>query len=446
MMRTVEVLIVIAIIFGAFIAVSAFAVLPTPKQVSPISLNKLASTTLQELNTNYDLSAASFSNSTSVWGPIQVALSASLPPNVIYNMTVYNVTTSPTGVTLYNSAYSISNAQSLGSTSDASNYLVASTNITYNITPQKIGANGGTQTVYILNCSDAPGWWITGYTANSLAQDLVAMLSQYFNQTVVVQNTAQLGQILNGTSLQGETLQNAVIINTDGEAVPIPSGYYSTTGYDSGNNSYANYAYILGQRVLQYNWTWASIVGYPQYYVSNTALFPNSQNTWGIFGMQLVGSAGLNAFLEGLDNQTYSYNSTWITDSPPGVVYMSSPTVVNTNYYGIYASTYQTSTRALPTYITSMYHLNVTTYVFNTVADGNGNWNPGAIYRHNANINGVTSYQGGFFALGMTRIPDIRLTALGILSDYQPRLYGSDSNSAGSSRLVVLQLGLAGSG
>jgi hypothetical protein len=197
---------------------------------------------------------------------------------------------------------------------------------------------------------------------------------------------------------------------------------------------------------LQYNWTWVSIVGYPLYYVSNTALFPSGQNTWGIFGMQLVGPAGLNAFLQGLDNQTYSYNNTGITDSPPGVVYMSSPTLVNTNYYGIYPEYYQTSTRALPTYITNMYHLNVTTYVFNTVTDGNGNWNPGAIYRHNLNINGVTSYQGGFFALGMTRIPDIRLTALGVLGDYQPRLYGSDSTSAGSSRLVVLELGLAGSG
>ena len=82
----------------------------------------------------------------------------------------------------------------------------------------------------------------------------------------------------------------------------------------------------------------------------------------------------------------------------------------------------------------------MTTYVFNTV---NG-WNPGAVYRHIVTVNGVEQYQGGFFALGLTRTPDIRLTALGLLCDYQPRIYSSDYNSYDSSRLVVLQLGIAG--
>jgi hypothetical protein len=110
------------------------------------------------------------------------------------------------------------------------------------------------------------------------------------------------------------------------------------------------------------------------------------------------------------------------------------------NYYGIYPSQYQTSTRALPTSILSTYHLNVTTYVFNTV---NG-WNPGAIYRHTVTVNHTTQYQGGFYALGLTRTPDIRLTALGLLSDYQPRIYSSDYNTYDTSRLVVLQLGIVG--
>ena len=39
MMRTVEVLIAIIIITGAFIGVSYFAVLPSPHQVSPINLD-----------------------------------------------------------------------------------------------------------------------------------------------------------------------------------------------------------------------------------------------------------------------------------------------------------------------------------------------------------------------------------------------------------------------
>jgi hypothetical protein len=87
--------------------------------------------------------------------------------------------------------------------------------------------------------------------------------------------------------------------------------------------------------------------------------------------------------------------------------------------------------------------------MFNTTFDGSA-YNPGAVYRHyvTTNINGVnvTNYQGGFFALGMTRIPDIRLTALGILCDYQPTRYSSLYTASGSNRLVVLQLGTVGGG
>ena len=62
----------------------------------------------------------------------------------------------------------------------------------------------------------------------------------------------------------------------------------------------------------------------------------------------------------------------------------------------------------------------------------------------NVSINGVVQYKGGFYALGLTRTPDIRLTALGLLCDYQPRLYASDYSGEDASRLVVLQLGLVG--
>jgi len=445
MIRTVEVLLVIIIISGAFIGSAYFAVLPAPRQVSPLNLNRLSLTTLQMLDSNHDLSQAAFeTDNFTVWGQLQVALSASLPPNIVYNLTVYDVNNA--GGQLYTPVNSVSDAQTLGATSDSATYSVASSNVTFNITPQKIGANGNGGTLYILNCSDANGWWITGYTAQSLAQDLYNVLSPYFVNTVMVQNTSQLAQILNGTSLQGEVVQNAVIVNTCGEAVPIPSGYYASTGvgYDSANSAYARYAYTLGQRVLQYNWTWASIVGWPFYYVSNVALFSNSQNTWGIYGMNMIGKnggdgpAGLTAFLQGIDNQTYSYGDS--STGSPGVVNLSNQALNSCNYYGIYPSQYQTSTRALPTSILSSYHLNVTTYVFNTV----NSWNPGAIYRHCVTVNQTAQYQGGFFALGLTRTPDIRLTALGLLSDYNPSLYPSEYTASGTSRIVVLQLGLAG--
>jgi hypothetical protein len=438
MMRTIEILIVIIIITGAFLAASFFAVLPWPRQVSPVNLRRLSLTTLQVLDSDYGLSRAAFeTDNYPLWSDLQVALSASLPPNVMYNLTVFDLGTGGSGAELYTSLKSVSNAENLGATSDAFSYLVASSNVTFNVIPQKIGEYGNGGTLYILNCSDANGWWITGYTAQSLAEDLYRLLSSYFVNAIMVQTTTQLGQILTGTALQGENVQNAVIINTCGEAVPIPAGY-CTAPYS--NNSYAYYGYFLGQKVRQYNWTWASIVGYPLYYVSNTGYFtgPNDQNTWGIYGMKAVGAGGLNAFLQGLNNEQYSYNGTWITgdttdDARLTTVSLTSDSIYYCNYYGIYPSITQTATRALPSSILRRYNLTIATSIFEQV----GTWLAGAIFKHN-------SGSGSFLALGLTRTPDIRLTALGLLSDFKPRLFRSEYTAYGTSRLVVLQLGLVG--
>jgi len=437
MMRTVEIFLVIMIITSAFIIASFFAVLPSPRQVSPLNLRRLALTTLQTLDADYDLSETIFKPSGDPeWAELQIALSACLPPNIVYNLTIYEVLNGEN--MLYDAKKSISNAESLGIGSDASSYLVASSNVTFSVTPEKIGEQWGGGTLYILNCSDANGWWITGYTAQGLAKDLRNLLSPYFEDTIMVQDTTQLGKILNGTSLQGETLRNAVVINTFGEAVPIPAGYYSSpsVGYDETHTSYARYCNTLGLRVHQYNWTWASIVGWPLYYVSNTAAFSGNQNSWGIYGMRMVGSYGLRAFLQGLDNQPYSYSTS--STGSPGVVYLSSEASYYSNYYGIYPSPYQTSTRALPTSILTDFNLEVGLSVFNQV----GSWIPGAIYRHVAG--GSTIVTGSFLALGLTRTPDIRLTAVSLLAYYQPRLYRSDYSAAGTSRLAVLQLGQTG--
>jgi hypothetical protein len=435
MMRTIEVFLVILIITTAFIISSLYAVLPQPRQVSPLNLRRLALTTLQTLDSNYDLSGTVFKPQSDIaWGNLQIALSACLPPNMVYNLTVYEVLSSETQ--LYTLIHSISNAESLGVSSDASSYLVASSNVTFSVVPEKIGEHGGGGTLYILNCSDANGWWITGYTGQSLAEDLYKLLSPYFKTTIMVQTTTQLGQILNGTSLQGETLQNAVVINTFGETVPIPSGYYATQGYSGG--SYAKYCHILGQKVRFFNWTWTSIVGWPFYYVSNTDLFSSSQNGWGIYGMVMVSSYGLRAFLQGLDNQPYSYSTS--STGNPGLVYLSQETMYYCNYYGIYPSPYQTSTRALPESMLSTYHLpeSSRTYIFNK----KDNLIPGAIYRHVAA--GDDEVTGSLFALGLTRTPDIRLTGLGLLCAFKPRLYRSEYTASGTSRLVVLQLGQVG--
>jgi hypothetical protein len=432
MMRTIEVFIVIIIITSAFLISSFYAVLPQPRRVSPLNLRRIALSTLQTLDAGYALSETVFKDENDpAWAQLQIALSACLPPNLVYNLTVYEVQ-SGNETELYRYIKSFSNAQDLGVQSDAGAYLVASSNVTFQVTPEKIGEHGGGGTLYILNCSDSNGWWITGYTGQSLAADLYNLLSPYFQNTIMVQTTAQLGQILNGTSLQGETLQNAVVINTVGEAVPIPSGYYASSGvgYDSGHSSYARYCYVLGQKVRTYNWTWASIVGWPFYYVSNTGLFSSSQNSWGIYGMVMVSSYGLQAFLQGLDNQPYSYSTS--STGSPGVVYLSAQAQYYSNYYGIYPSPYQTSTRALPSSIQANFRLTVSTLIFNPV----NNYYAGAVYRH--------AGTGAFLALGLARTPDIRLTALGLLSYYKPRLYRSEYDATGTSRLVVLQLGQVG--
>jgi hypothetical protein len=442
MMRTVEVLLVIFLLGAVYVTTSSYIALPTPSAVSPVDLNQIAYTTLQELDSRYDLSSAAFQNSSSPqWGLLQVALAASLPPNMVYNLTVYNVNTASNGAPLYSPVTSISNAANLVS-SDASSYLEASSNVTYISTPQQITTNGVPITLYILDCSDTNSWWTTGYTPSSLAQTVYSLLSPYFKTTIMVQNTSQLNQLLNGQSLQGEAINNAIIINTCGEAVPIPTNFSSPTGlnytqgYDSKDSSYAMYDYTLGQITQLYNWTWVSIVGYPFYYVTNTGSLSSSQNNFGIYGMNMVEGYGLSAFLEGLDNQPYSYTGS--STGSPGVVYLTSQVQSLCNYYGLYPSISQTSTRALPASITTQYNLVVTNSLFSTTSP----YNPGAVYRH---LNG-TNYQGGFFALGMARIPDIRLAALGILCDYQPARYGSLYTAAGSNRLVVLQLGIVGGG
>jgi hypothetical protein len=326
---------------------------------------------------------------------------------------------------------------------------VVSSNVTFTVAPEKIGEKSNGGTLYILNCSDANGWWITGYTAQSLAQDLYNLLNRYFKVTIMVNSTDQLRQLLAGQKLStdpnergNETVQNAVIVNTFGECVPMPQEYYKgrareSQGYNAtgGVYAYARYSYTLGNLTRVYNWTWASIVGYPFYYVSNTGVFANEQNGYGIYGMNQTYQGGVRAFLQGLDNQSYRYDPSGAI-SDVGVVTLNQTVANLCNYYGIYPSSYQTSTRALS--ILSGYNVSVGLYVFNPV----GNYLPGAVYNHV--FSGSSNITGSLLALGLTRTPDIRLTALSLLSYYQPRLYASDYSVYGTSRLVVLQVGLVG--
>jgi hypothetical protein len=108
------------------------------------------------------------------------------------------------------------------------------------------------------------------------------------------------------------------------------------------------------------------------------------------------------------------------------------------SYYGIYPSNSQTSTRALSNTTMSAYNLKVGLNIFNP----SGDYLAGAIYNHYATAQ--TSITGSFLALGLTRTPDVRVATLSLLSYYQPRVYASEYTATGTSRLVVLQLGMAG--
>jgi len=437
-MRTVEVLFVIIILLGAFVITTQFAVLPSPSQAFGTNLRELSKSTLETLDAQGTLSQTVFTNDTDAWGDLQKAISASLPPNMVYNLSVYDLSADSQGFVSYRLANSISDA-GFGADSDAASLLVTSPNVTFTQDPQKVGESTGQNiTLYILNCSDANGWWITGYTGQNLATEFYNLLSPYFATTVLINSTSQLGSLLDDTLSVGN-IQNAVVINTFGEAVPIPSTYASL--YD---DDFAEYCYVLGQKVNSYNWTWASIVGYPFYYVTNTDYFYDDDNSWGIYGMEdyNVKQAGLNAFLQGLNDRSYDNDPDDIK-AGVNVVYLTSIARENCSYYGIYPSSYHTSSRALDkTVLVDYYGLDANELFVRPQDDpetwsiDESNYIPAATYK---NTEG-----GAFAAVGLTRTPDARVTVLALLMYYHPLVYRSEFGASGTSRLVTLQLGQQG--
>jgi hypothetical protein len=441
-MRTVEVLFVIVILLTAFTITTQFAVLPSPSEAFGTNLRELSQSTLETLDMQGILSATVFEESNAAWGDLQKAISASIPPNMVYNLSVYDLTANSEGVVTYTLERSVSDA-GFGSDSDVASLMVTSPDVTFTQDPQKVGeATGQDITLYILNCSDSNGWWITGYTGQSLATDLYRLLSPYFQTTVMVNSTSELADILDGNVISGEvgeSVEDAVIVNTFGETVPIPEDYCSgglnqTEGYDPINDggTYARYFHTLGSLTGQYNWTWVSIVGYPFYYVTNTEYFDSVHNGYGVYGMDAVATAGINAFLQGLDNRPYSYDTTGTAEGV-GVVQFTPDALDRCNYYGIYPSPYQTSSRALTVNILATYNLEQVAPVFQL----KNNRIAAATFKHQTG-------NGALTAIGLTRIPDIRVAVLGLLMYYGPTVYRSEFGASGTSRLVTLQLGQQG--
>ena len=103
------------------------------------------------------------------------------------------------------------------------------------------------------------------------------------------------------------------------------------------------------------------------------------------------------------------------------------------NYYGIYPSSYQTASRALSQSIKNTYNLDQFATIFELKSDRIS----GATFRHQDG-------NGALTAIGLTRIPDIRIAALGLLMYYQPSIYRTNFGESGMSRFVTLQLGQQG--
>ena len=148
--------------------------------------------------------------------------------------------------------------------------------------------------------------------------------------------------------------------------------------------------------------------------------------------MNQVGNAGSRAFLQGLDGVSYTYDDDSIA-SGVGVVQFTSEALELCNYYGIYPAPYQTSSRALPQSIESTYNLDRFAAVFDLKSDRIA----GATFKHQDG-------NGALTAIGLTRIPDVRITALALFMYYRPNVYRSEFGASGTSRLVTLQLGQQG--
>ncbi|PSN84302.1 hypothetical protein B9Q02_09640 [Candidatus Marsarchaeota G1 archaeon BE_D] len=441
MMRTIEVIIAIAILIGGVAGLTAYLSVPPPQTISSAQLTQLGYSLLQRMTASGVLQQAAFNPNNPIFvGQLESAFLASLPSNVVYNLTVYNVlqrSINGANSTSYVPVWNISNFSGRSPRFTVTiSYVISPLNLSYNIKPHPYPA-----TLFILNTSDAEGWWITGYTGSSLALALkqIFTVRQYFAQVVTINNTAQMNQLLSFGSLQSKgrvySAQNSIIINVFGESVPI-----SIDAVNKYKNDFTKYDYSLGQNVSVYNITWVSVVGWPFYEVSNInqnaiSVF-NSTNCpagdpyYGVIGICGIGSPGLQNFLEGLNGVSCSAPKPGAQNTTP----IPSNIQLIENYYGIYVNPYQTASRAMNQ--TQMQSCGLQPYleIVSHYSCGNTVCYPAEVYK---------TAKGGYFVdIGLVRIPDIRVTALALFALFHPPVIPTTNYLAtGYTRLVILKLG-----
>jgi hypothetical protein len=326
MMRTLESLFVVIIVFATLTTVFNRGVLPAPIETSSTGLQGLADSAIATLDKEGYLTQSIFEKdpvlSDVKWKSVVETIDSALPLGTVFQLKVYRIDEDPaTGIINYTPLRTAGNAESgLPPGSITTSYTITNPDVTVTKIPETITPTRSI-TLYILDIQEAKGWWITGYDGHTLAQTVKEAMNPYFKLIVMINNMTDYEKLLNGqkiTTSTFEDIHNAIVVNPFGETIPIPT-----------NISWAQdqFTFKLGGIVNTYNWTWVSLVGYPFYYLTNTVRYNgiNDQNGWGIYGMVQLEPKGYDGFLYGIDNPSISFGSITLSNtfqaSSPGVIF-----------------------------------------------------------------------------------------------------------------------------
>ncbi len=438
-LRTFELILAVPIVAFIVLFAAYLAPTPSPQQYTTVQLKGFALSTLSKLNQRGYLTHAVYNED---WLGLKKELDTSFPPNIIYNFTVYRYQEINKTVRLGEKIKEvrlvkvgqITNFKGVNKPkwAESVNYHVSTAQVTFTVETQK-----SNKTIYLLGCTDAPGWWITGYTPHSLAILMKNYLDPYFTNVTIINDTDQLENLFlnppNGT----------IIINCHGVAVPIPSNYVS------GNlPNWQSYMQDIRAGIINHNWTWVNIVGYPFTYVSNRN-YDNCNDWvcvwgwivqlltggdisgewdchcwtwWGVTGLYGIGPPGLSIVVTGS-------SSTDSRISDIGVVNATQLGLETMNTYGIQYSPNQSFSRALDR---SWMESNGWQVQLETFEERNGYCSAAVFNRSNSS--------GKLINIGLSRPPEPRVPVVTLLALTHPKLEQRIASIEQDLRVIVLQL------
>jgi hypothetical protein len=435
----VEALFVVVLVSGSLLGVVNYAAIPSPKESSSAGLENSALNILRSLDEDNLLTRVAFSDDVSDYSQLQKTLEATLAPNIAYNMSVVRLNLNSSMLD-YNTTWSISNFKGTPPTGAKTvTYAVTSPKVSLDNIRDKVSVGGVPITLYILNCTDAYTWFPAQGTVSGISKSTYEILSPWFETTVMINSTAQLrdlvGKNVGDPPLKpGSSYQNAIVVNPLGGTYPI------TIGSDIGdpNSPMVDYSWELGKAAYRMNWTYLCYVGYPQEYVSGSGN--------GLKGQSEMERRLLDAFLTGLDNRDKYSGKEWRYKQDDEADWTDDAVKTYTKY-GVFPGENQPGIFVLGKDIEGEFHLyRNNTDVFMETDKGS----PGSIYMHYLDSNGNDQKdqdeerRGAFFSLCLPQIPDKRISTIGILQYYKPRVYRTPFTENDSIRFVALTLAQLG--